>query len=396
MNRRIFLLSGAAFAAGAAPSDRIGLGVIGSGGRGTFVMGVFQKDPAVRVSAICDVYEPNLEKALSAASKAQGGAAKAYRNYAALLADAAVDAVLIATPEHWHHRMVLDALAAGKDVYVEKPLCHTPEEGVELVAAEARSKQIVQVGMQRRSYDLYLAARKVIAAGTLGEVRMVRSWWLNNYLRSGPVKKLDGKLDWEQWLGPAGKRALDPDVFSNWREYREFAGGIVADQGAHVYDGIHMLMGAGYPAAVMAAGGKPHRAGFDTPESVVVAAEYPGDFLAVFTINYAAMHYKNRNDQLNQYDGDKARMDIGREEFKVYLEGAEDSPAMAQRSEFGFGKATDLHVQNFLDCVRTRKTPTAPMRLGFEAALVPMLANLSMEKGRRMRWDAARSRVEMA
>ena len=103
MNRRIFLLSGAAFAAGAAPSDRIGVGVIGSGGRGTFVMGVFQKDPAVRVSAICDVYEPNLEKALSAASKAQAAAAKAYRNYAALLADAAVDAVLIATPEHWHH-----------------------------------------------------------------------------------------------------------------------------------------------------------------------------------------------------------------------------------------------------------------------------------------------------
>src|SRR6476619_7187072 len=142
LNRRSLMLAGGgAFLAQAAPSDRIVLGVIGSGGRGTFVMGVFQKDPAVRVIAICDVYEPNLEKALSAASKAQGAAAKAYRNYKGLLADPAVDAVLIATPEHWHHRMVLDALAAGKDVYVEKPLCHTPEEGVELVAVEKRSKQ---------------------------------------------------------------------------------------------------------------------------------------------------------------------------------------------------------------------------------------------------------------
>ena len=187
MKRRVFLMSGAAaFAQRAAPSDRIGIGVIGSGSRGTFVMGVFQKDPAVRINAICDVYEPNLEKALSAASKAQGVAPKAYRNYKELLADKSVDAVLIATPEHWHHRMVLDAMAAGKDVYIEKPLCHTPEQGVELVEAEKQSKQIVQVGMQRRSYDLYISARKVIAGGALGKVRMVRAWWLNNYLGRRP------------------------------------------------------------------------------------------------------------------------------------------------------------------------------------------------------------------
>lgn len=357
-------------------------------------MGVFQKDPAVRVNAICDVYEPNLEKALSAASKVQGSAVTAYRNYKELLADKSVDAVLIATPEHWHHRMVLDAMAAGKDVYVEKPLCHTPEEGVELVEAEKRSKQIVQVGMQRRSYDLYISARKVIASGALGNVRMVRSWWLNNYLASAPVTKLEGKLDWEQWLGPAGRRPYNPDVFRNWRNYRQFAGGIVADQGAHVYDGIHMLMNAAYPSAVNASGGKPHRSGFDTPESAVVIAEYPEDFIAVFSINYAAMHYKSRNDQLNQYDGDQARMDIGREEYTVYRQGAEDSPAITGTSEFGFWKATDLHVKNFLECVRTREAPTAPMRLGFQAALVVQMANISIARGRRVRWNATASKVE--
>lgn len=394
MNRRTFVAGAAAATAGAA-NDQVILGVIGSGGRGTFVMTVFQKEAGLRVGAICDVYEPNLENALSTAAKAQAGVQpKPYRNYRLLLEDKSVDAVLIATPEHWHYRMILDALAAGKDVYVEKPLCQTPEQGVELVEAEKRSKNIVQVGMQRRSYDLYLNARKIVAAGTLGNVRMVRSWWLNNYLGESAPPKLEGALDWEQWQGPVKSRmAPDPMRFRNWRMFPEYAGGIGADQGAHVFDGIHLLMTATYPLAVNASANKPHR--YPTPESVVACAEYPEDFLGVFSINYAAMRYKGRNDQLNQLDGDKARLDIGREECKVYLQGAEEEPAIAQKSERGFGYATDLHVRNFLECIRIRKTPTAPMSLGFQAALVVQLANLSLKHGKRIRWNAAAKRVEI-
>ena len=395
-NRRIFLLNAAGAMAvnAAAPADQVVLGVIGSGSRGTFVMTVFQKDPSLRVGAICDVYEPNLEKALSTASQVPGSRPKVYRNYKDLLADKDVDAVLIATPEHWHARMVLDALAAGKDVYVEKPLCHTPEEGARLVEAEKKTRNIVQVGMQRRSYDLYQRGREVVAAGKLGTVRMVRSWWLNNYLGGGVARKLDGPLDWEQWQGPAPRREFDANRFRQWRFYSDYAGGIVADQGAHVFDGIHMLMGAGFPAAVNASAGKPHKPGVDQPESVVVVAEYPEDFIAAFSVNYAAMQYKLRNDQLNQFDGDLARLDIGREEYKVFPKGAEDEPTLKMKSERGFGYATDLHVQNFLECVRTRKTPTAPMRLAFQAALVVQMANLSLKQGRRLRWNAAAARVE--
>jgi predicted dehydrogenase len=398
VNRRLFLMGGAGvIMAQTRPADRITLGVIGSGGRGTFVMTVFQKDRAVRVSAICDVYEPNLESALTTASKAQDpGGAKAFRNYKELLADKSIQAVLIATPEHWHHRMVLDALAAGKDVYVEKPLCQTPEQGVELMEAEKKSKQIVQVGMQRRSYDLYLEGRKIVAGGTLGTVRMVRSWWINNYLGSTPSTKLEGKLDWEQWQGPVeARRAFDPDRFRNWREYKDYAGGIVADQGAHVFDGIHLLMNASFPVAVTAAAGKPHRLGFETPESVVVTAEYPEDFIAVFSVNYAAMRYKGRNDQLNQLDGDRARMDIGREELRVFRQGEEETPALERKSERGFGFATDLHVMNFLECVRTRGRPAAPIEVGFQAALVVQMANLSLDRGRRIKWNAEKKRVEV-
>ena len=397
VNRRIFLMGGGgALAARAAPSDQIVLGLIGAGGRGTLVMTTFQKDPAVRVGAICDVYEPNLERGLTTATKAQAAAPTAYRNYKQLLADKDIQAVLIATPEHWHAQMALDALAAGKDVYVEKPLCQTPEQGVALVEAEKKTRQIIQVGMQRRSYDLFLDGRDIVASGKLGKVRMVRSWWLNNYLGGRKAARLDGVLDWEQWQGPIKKRIpLDPDIFRSWRHYADYAGGIVADQGAHVYDGIHLLMNASYPLAVTAAAGKPHREGFDTPESVVVTAEYPEDFIGVFSINYAAMRYKSRNDQMNHLDGDQARMDIGREECRVYMEGAEETPAISRKSEKGFGWATDLHVQNFLECVRTRKTPTAPMHKGFQAALVVQMANISLQTGRRMKWNAKLNKVEV-
>ncbi len=390
MDRRTFLLASTTAAAQAAPSDQLTLGLIGAGGRGRHVMQVFRRDPAVRVTAVCDVYEPNLEAGLSAA----GNQAKAYRNYKALLDDRSIQMVLIGTPEHWHHRMVLDAMAAGKDVYVEKPLCQTPEQGAELVRASRQSKSVVQVGMQRRSYDLYQKGREIVAAGTLGTVRMVRSWWLNNYLQT-PQGKLTGPLDWEQWQGPARRRDLDPDRFLNWRNYSDYAGGIIADQGAHTFDGIHLLMGAGFPSAVNASAGRPHRPGFDTPESVVVIAEYPQDFIGVFSINYAAMKYKGRNDQLSQLDGDQARMDIGREEVRVYRQGAEETAAITQTSEKGFGYATDLHVQNFLKCVRTRATPTAPLEVGFQSCLPVLLGNMALKHGRRMRWNAQLMKVEM-
>lgn len=372
----------------AAPSDQVRAGIIGPGGRGRFLMGRFLQDPAVRFTAVCDVYEPNLEAGLSAAK----GSAKAYRRYHELLSDPGVDIVVIATPEHWHAQMVLDALKAGKDVYVEKPLCHTPEEGVALMKAARASKQIVQVGMQRRSYPLYMKARDIRAEGTLGNVRLVRTWWINNSLKKGPNEKLSGPLDWEQWQGPAPRRPMDVDRFRNWRNYRDYAGGIVADQGAHIYDGIHLIRGVGFPSAVNASAGKVHSPGGDTPETVVVAAEYPDDFLAVFTINYAGMRYPTRIDQLNQYDGDEARMDVGREYLAVYKQAEPEKAVITDTGSFE--KASDDHVRNFLDCVRTRKEPNATVEKGFQAALVIQMANRSMDSGRRVKWNAEAQKVE--
>jgi len=365
-------------------------GVVGAGSEGKYLLTAFKRNPAVRIDAVCDVYEPHLEAGLSLA----GGKARAYRNYKAMLDDKNIQIIIIATPEHWHHRMTLDAMAAGKDIYVEKPLCHTPEEGVELLNAAKKSKSVIQVGMQRRSYDLFVNARKVVVSGTLGSVRMVRSWWLNNQLQA-PQKKLEGPLDWEQWQGPAPRRALDAARFFDWRSYAEYSGGIMADQGAHVFDGIHMITGVGYPLAVTASQGRILKPGVNTPERVVVAAEYPEDLLAIFTINYAAMRYKNRNDQLSQFDGDLARLDIGREGFLVFKEGQEETPVMNETSTIGFRRAAEPHIDNFLECVRTRAVPRASMQVGFQAALVVQMANLSLRHGARVRWNHTAQKVEV-
>ncbi len=389
MNRRTFLMASSGAALAQSPAERLVLGLIGAGGRGRSVMGIFREHPSVVAGAVCDVYEPNLEAGLSAA----GGGARAYRNYKELLDDPGIDLVLIATPEHWHHRMLLDALAAGKDIYIEKPLCHTPEEGAELVRAAGLSNSVVQVGMQRRSYNLYHEARDLRRGGRLGAVRMVRTYWLNNGL-TPTERTFEGPIDWEQWLGPAPRVAKDPGRFFDWRNFQDYSGGIVIDQGAHIYDSIHMIMDAGYPAAVTAAAGKIHKPGVDMPESWVVTAEYPEDFLAVFTINYAAMRYESRADQLNAYDGDRARMDIGREFLRVYERDAPQEAALNREQPGGFAQATIDHVKNFLECVRTRATPRAPVEVGFQAALVLQMAYRSVKEGRRVRWNREAMRVE--
>ena len=383
MNRRIFFLSSAGAALAQTPSETVRLALIGAGGRGKRVMSEFKRDPNLKVHGVCDVYEPNLEAGLSAA----GPGTQAYRDYRKVLDDSNVDAVLIATPEHWHHRMTLDAMAAGKDVYVEKPLCHTPEEGKELVEAERSSDRIVQVGMQRRSYNLYLEARDMRRDGKLGTVRMVRTYWLNS-VTEPRRSSFTGPINWKGWLGPAPEVPEDPLTFFNWRSLSAYSGGITQDQGCHIYDSIHLIMDAGYPVSVNATALKPHIEGMDLPESVVVAAEYPEGFLAIFTINYNAMRYAMRADQLNAYDGSLARMDIGREFLRVYDHASPETASFSKEQPGGFAQATIDHVMDFLRCVRTRETPRATMDKGFQAALIVQLANLSIREGRKVGWDA--------
>jgi predicted dehydrogenase len=387
-NRRVFLMGGGGMALAQSPSKRISVALIGAGGEGRALLQRCRRDPDVQIAGVCDVYEPNLEAGLSAA----GGGAKAWRNYKAMLDAKDIDVVVIATPEHWHHRMLLDALAAGKDVYIEKPLCHTIQEGIEMMDAANKSGRIVQVGMQRRSSSLFLEGRDLKRAGKLGGVRMVRTFWLNNDLQP-PTRDFQGPIDWEQWQGPAPRTAKDPRRFFDWRNYSAYSSGVVMDQGAHIFDSIHMVMDAGPPVSVNASACRGHKPGVDMPETWVVVAEYAEDFMAVFTINYSAMRYPMPEDQLNCYDGDAARMDLGRDFLRVFERGSTGTPVI-DKSGMDTGEATTEHVRNFLECVRTRKTPRAPVEIGFQAALVLLLANLSAKQGKRFRWNKVSRKAE--
>jgi predicted dehydrogenase len=390
MNRRTFLVASAvsgSLVLGA--NDRIRVGLIGAGGRGRLLAGEF-KQAGAEVAAVCDVYETNLEAGLKAAS----AGAKPYDNYKRLLDDKSIDTVIVATPDHWHAQMAVDAVGAGKDAYVEKPMAHTIADGFRTIEATRRTGRVVQVGMQRRSYDVFQEARRVMESGAAGDVRLVNGWWLNHQqgLRKG---KLAGKLDWQQWLGPAPKRELDPVRFFNWYYFWDYSGGLMVGQAAHVIDAIHWFMNSTQPGAVTCAGGRVNLEGAEVPETTCMSIEYPENYLAVFTVGYKAMRYNGFNDQMKQFHGSKARFDVGRESYALYPESStiELKPTLTLAKPGSFGPATGVHIRNFLDCIRSRKDPNATVEMGQATNIVLCMAMEALRSGRRLQWDPARRQV---
>jgi predicted dehydrogenase len=391
MERRSFLLAAAA-AQRAIPgaNDRVRAGIIGAGGRGKYLMGEF-KEIGVEVAAVCDVYEPNLQAGL----KLAWSGARPHKDYRRLLEDKSLDAVIIATPDHWHARMTIDAVEAGKDVYVEKPMAHTIDEGFDVIAAVRRTRRIVQCGMQRRSAPLFLEAKRIVDAGQLGDVHLVTSYWLNNQasLRNA---KLTGDLDWKQWLGSSPQRPVDPLRYFNWYWFWDYSGGLLVGQAAHIVDCIQWFMNSMMPAAVTCTGTKPNIAGAEVPETATIAIEYPNNYLATFTLGYKAMRYNPFNDQLQQFHGNKARLDVGRESYALYPESnAVDMKASAESKKPGsFAQAAPSHIRNFIECIRSRQEPNAPVEAGQATNIVLCMGMDSLRKGRRLKWNAQARRVE--
>jgi predicted dehydrogenase len=338
------------------------------------------------MAAVCDVYEPNLEAGLKAANTG----AKAYNNYKRLLEDKTLDAVVIATPDHWHAQMTIDAVEAGKDVYVEKPMAHTIADGFRMIAATRRTRRVVQVGTQRRSYTLFQEAKQIMDSGQAGKVRLVNSWWVNTTPKALGRPELKGKLDWEQWLGPAPKRALDPRRFRSWYWFWDYSGGLLVGQAAHVVDAIGWFMNSTYPLAVSCAG-QLDQEGAEVPETASMTMEFP-DYLAVFTLGYKAMRYALVNDQLKQFHGDKARFDVGRESYALYKEdprAIDMKPSIEKREPGSFEAAARAHIRNFLDCVKSRKDPNATVEMGQYTNVILCLAMDSMRLKQRMPYKGA-------
>jgi len=389
MQRRTFLLSTAVSAARmAGANERVRGAIIGSGGRGQYLTENF-KELGVEMAAVCDVYEPNLNAGLKAASTG----AKGIGDYKRVLEDRDIDVVVIATPDHWHAQMVIDAVEAGKDVYVEKPMVHKIDDGFRVIEAVRRTNRVVQVGMQRRSFDIFQEGKALMER--LGDVRLVNAWWLN-HTKSLTQKPLEGKLDWNQWLGPARRHEADALRFFNWYYFWDYSGGLMVGQAAHVIDAIQWFMNSTYPVAVTCAGGRVNLPGAEVPETTSMAIEYPENYLAVFTVGYKAMRYAPTNDQLEQFHGSKARLDMGREGYALYpqSDAVDMFPTVEKKQPGSFGGATRAHIRNFLECVRSRKDPNATVEMGQQTSVVLCMAMDALRGGRRLKWNSAERRAE--
>lgn len=360
-------------------NDRPAFGMIGTGLRGRWLHGAFQRLNA-RCVAICDVYEPNVELA-RAHSPAD---VKAYVDYREVLARKDVDFVVIATPDHHHCPMLLDSLAAGKDVYLEKPLSMSLEESRKMVDAVRASKQIVQIGMHRRSMQFVYDAKKMVDDGALGRISMVKAMWNWHFRMPLDSSPLPGKLDWERFVGPAPKRPLDPMRYRWWRGFWDYSGGNMTDQGTHLMDVVQWMTNSGPPLSAVAQGKVIGITGAEVPNVFSAAFEFP-DFIATWTLNYRSTY---ENDWSIQFQGEKAAMILDRNGLHLYKDFGESREPwkLRERPELIADKPDldkpEAHPQNFLDCIRSRQQPNCTVEIAAAAVAGPHMANLALKQRR--------------
>lgn len=368
-------------------NDRITIGVIGSGGRGTAVMGMCMNEPNIHIKTVCDLAEFRIRGAIGASSKQTGGPAGGlFGDYRPLLDDRDIDAVIIATPDHWHFQPYLDALGAGKHIYQEKPMCFTIEQGLEMIrASKARPKQIVQIGTHRRSYKEYGPAREFITQGKLGNITFVRCWDTRNWSRNDPFAPhpYEGKVDWDRFQEPCKHKVkYDDKRYFAWRWYWDYAGGLVTDVGVHVMDVVHLLTGADTPKTAVANGGVYGLKYWETPDVVNCVWDY-GTHSVAFTGNFNNGYH---GDGLAIF-GTDATMIEERGKLAVYSE--RDDHKLIQE----FERDHESHPGNWLRSIRGEAKPHAPAELGFQSLLPSLIANLAYRSGRKLSWDAAAQKV---
>ncbi len=380
LDRRSFIIAGGLTALASTrvlgANDTLRVGVIGAGGRMGDLLNAADKAGNYQIVAVSDVYGPRRD----AVRQRSNGIATTHVNYHELLHQQ-LDAVLIASPDHWHVRMAVDALAAGKDVYLEKPVTHTIEEGATLIRAVRSSKQILQCGMQQRSWSHFRDAVDLIQGGSLGRVPQVRTYWWQNYLASGPRKTVDTQtLDWKQWLGGAPDEPFSEEKFYLWRWFWNFGGGAMTDLFTHWIDVVHWAMKSDQPREAQMLGDKYIFEQWDCPDTVQAALRYPG-----FDVVYEGMMASSIDDGGLDFRGTEATLKLNRSGFSVYHEGVPDKDNPVLKAE-SFRDGTISHMQNFFDCIRTRKEPNAPVEVGVAAARAGHIANLAYHRGGQIAW----------
>src|SRR5882762_6886606 len=380
LNRRSFIVAGGLTALASTrvlgANDTLRVGVIGAGGRMGGLLNAADHVGQYQIVAVSDVYGPRRD----AIKLRSNGIATTHVDYREVLQQQ-IDAVIIASPDHWHVRMAVDALAAGKDVYLEKPVTRTIEEGAALTRAVRFSKQILQCGMQQRSWSHFRDAVDLIQGGSLGRVPQVRTYWWQNYLAAGTRKAIDTQaLDWKQWLGGAPDQPFSEDKFYLWRWYWNFGGGAMTDLFTHWIDVVHWAMKADQPKSAQILADKYIFEHWDCPDTQQAALRYPG-----FDVVYEGSMASSIDDGGLEFRGTDATLKLNRSGFSVYREGvpAKNNPVLHADS---FQDGTIDHMQNFFDCIKSRKEPNAPVETGVAAARAGQIANLAYHRNGQITW----------
>ena len=375
-----------------------------------------------KVVALSDVDEDRLHALANLAAPK----ARLYRDYRRVLDDRTVQAVIVATPDHWHALMTVDACNAGKDVYVEKPVSNRVREGRIMVNAARRNRRVVQVGLQQRSGSHFQRAAKIIKDGDLGEIHYAQCWIHERQAKTGMAASADSAppatLDWDLWLGPAQAVPYSRNYHpGTWRNFYNFGGGRITDWGVHLIDFVHFAMALDQPLSVVSNGGKFYiKDRRDTPDTQEAIWEYPG-----FLVHYTHLLHNSYGNNGNlgnkpfgnygiQFHGTRGTLFIDRNGYEI-------SPQMQQQTEPGgigsrsafddlagislyytldgvVGRGTTSeqhlpHVRNFLHCVKTRERPIADIEAGHRSTTACHLGNVSFRVGRKLKWNAETEEV---
>lgn len=380
LDRRSFILASGLTALASTrvlgANDTLRVGVIGAGGRMNDLLNAADKAGNYQIAAVSDVYGPRRD----AVKQRSNGTATTHLDYRELL-DQPLDVVLIASPDHWHVRMAVDAIAAGKDVYLEKPVTHAIEEGATLTHAVRSGKKILQCGMQQRSWSHFRDAVELIQGGSLGRVPQVRTYWWQNYLGWRNRKAVDVQaLDWKRWLGSAPDQPFSEEKFYVWRWYWNFGGGAMTDLFTHWIDVAHWAMKSDLPTHAQILADKSIFTQWDCPDTIQAAVRYPG-----FDVVYEGMMASSIDDGGLEFRGTDATLKINRGGFAVYREGVSgrENPVVKADS---FRDGTIDHMQNFFDCVKSRKEPNAPVETGVAAARAGHIVNLAYQRSGQIAW----------
>ncbi|OLD20560.1 MAG: dehydrogenase [Acidobacteria bacterium 13_1_40CM_3_65_5] len=387
-----------------APSEKVVVAVMGLNGRGTVLGRVFAKTPNAEVACVCDVDAQVLAKGVSAVGASQGRAPKGLGDFRRALEDKAIDALVIAAPDHWHAPATILALSAGKHVYLEKPCGHNPREGELLVEAQRKTGRVVQMGTQRRSSPRCIEAMQAIRDGAIGRPYFAKAWYANRRksIGRGKTVSVPPGLDYELWQGPAPRTPYhDNVVHYNWHWFKRWGTGEICNNGTHELDVARWALGVDYPTRVTSVGGRYHfEDDWEFTDTQEVGFEFDGQRAIVWQgLSCNAFPTEKRGRGTIVY-GTTGSMLIDQDGYTVYdldnkvvkesLESASADPLAPS----GDDQLTALHIANFVEAVRTGAPVTQPIAEGAKSVLLCHLGNIAQWTGRALRTDPQSGHVQ--